>query len=78
MLVPQGLSVIDMNTYRYELEFDSAVEAFRHLRLTGVDSLGRGEQSVNPVAAVRKFLPDLDGKYRLTYRPLIVIMRKEQ
>ncbi len=78
MLTPPGMSVIGMKTYRYELEFESAVGAFRHLRLTGVDSLGRGAQSVNPVSAVRKFFPDLDGKYRLTYRPLIVIMRKEQ
>lgn len=78
MLAPAGMTVESMRTYRYELEFDTAIEAFKHLRLTGVDSLGRGGRAVNPVAAVRKFLPDLDGKYRLTYRPLIIIMRKEQ
>lgn len=75
-VIPGTLEVVAMGCYRQEMEFPDAVAAFRHLKLTGVDSLGRGENKLNAVAAVRRFRHDLDGRFRLTYRPIIIILRK--
>lgn len=76
-IIPAGFKVLGAKAYREEMEFDSPLDVFRHLKLTGVDSLGRSGEALNPVAAVRRFSRDLDGKYRITYRPIIIILRKE-
>lgn len=76
-IIPAGMRLIGMKCYEHELEFSSSLDVFRHLRQTGVDSLGRSADSVNPVAAVRHLQPDLDGKFRLTYKPLVMVLVKE-
>ena len=75
-IIPAGFELKYMCQYNDEMVFDSALDAFRYLRLTGVDSLGRSGSSVNPVSAIRRFEPDLDGKFRLCYKPVIMLMHK--
>lgn len=76
-IMPDGLDLKYMHQYDDELVFDNALDVFRHLRLTGVDSLGRSGSGINPVSAIRHFEPDLDGKYRLCYKPVIMLMQKK-
>ncbi|MDE6287645.1 MAG: DUF452 family protein [Muribaculaceae bacterium] len=58
-----------------DLDFDSPLEVLRHLRLTGVNSLGGG--TINPLKLVRRYPMMLDGRYHLTYCPMIMILTKE-
>lgn len=62
-----GLDAVEEQ--RITLRFDTAADLFRHLRATGVNSLGR----LSPAqmrAAMNALQPDTDGKYHLTYHPV--------
>nr|WP_158334238.1 methyltransferase domain-containing protein [Campylobacter bilis] len=54
------------------LEFNSALEVFRHLKLTGVNSLG-----FYPLN--KKFLKDYEEKFqnKLTYHPIYILCKKD-
>lgn len=81
LLDPAGLlamasarfTVVDYRHFERDLDFGSPVEVLRHLRLTGVDSLGTD----NPMRLVRRYPMMLDGRYHLTYRPMIIILQKQ-
>ncbi len=78
-LVPEGMTVSAARQWDEYADFGSAIDAFRHLKATGVNALGRdseGEQNI--FKAIRRMQPYLDGVYRLTYRPFIIILRKKQ
>lgn len=78
MIIPDGFELVTMEESSCPMEFSNALDAFRHLKLTGVNSLGRtagGETNLS--LTIRRFQPDLDGVYRLVYRPLIFILRKK-
>lgn len=77
-IIPERLELVEDFEFTKELAFDSAVDAFRHLRNTGVDSLGRTASGKPTLQAVRTFVPDLDGVYRITYRPYILLLRKRK
>ena len=66
-------AVVDSLRFERDLDFESPVEVLRHLRLTGVDSLGTD----NPMRLVRRYPMMLDGRYHLTYRPMILILQKQ-
>lgn len=64
-----------MQAYERDLDFDSPADVLRHLKLTGVNSLG----IYGPAATrslLRRYPMMLDGRYHLTYRPMILILRK--
>lgn len=61
--------------YRYELKFPLAIDVFRHLSLTGVNGLGGNDASSKLRHALACYPPRLDGKYYLTYRPAILILK---
>ncbi len=76
-LTPESFECIESETYTVDMEFDSVAEVFRHLKATGVNSLGR---SVGPAAmrhALASFPRDLDGKYRISYRPTLFLLLKK-
>jgi malonyl-CoA O-methyltransferase len=61
----------------FDLDFDSPLDALRHLKYTGVNALSRshrGAVSVNKV--LENYSMRLDGKWHLTYKPLIMIYQK--
>lgn len=64
--------VVDHRLYERDLDFDSAVDVLRYLRHIGADSLGAD----NPLRIVRRYPMMLDGRYHLTHRPIILLLRK--
>ena len=78
MLVEKYFEIIDSEHYTRDLDFETASDALRHLRLTGVNSLGRSSKgAVNVRDLLDRFPMRLDGRYHLTYKPLIMILRKK-
>lgn len=76
-IVPEGLETVYCTDYSHPLCFDSPIEVFRHLKATGVNSLDRGASEGSSLRAIlSRYRPDLDGRYRATYRPIIFILRK--
>ena len=78
-IVPDCFETVLARSYTHALEFDSAHAVFRHLRGTGVNSLG--DTSDSSAARMRRALAsypqDLDGVYRATYRPFILLLKKK-
>ncbi|MDE6158068.1 MAG: DUF452 family protein, partial [Muribaculaceae bacterium] len=76
-IIPDGLHLVYDCDYSHTLSFDSAIEVFRHLKATGVNSLDR---TASDGASLRSILTHyreaLDGRYRATYRPIILILHK--
>ncbi len=71
-------SVEVLDCYWHTLEFDSALDVFRHLKGTGVNSLGRGAAGEGTLRnALKRYAPDLDGLYRASYRPVILLLKKK-
>lgn len=69
-----GLSIEKVAEDRKTLFFDKSIEVFRHLKSTGVNSLGNS----NP-AYIRRALatmnPDCNGLYALTYHPVYIVFK---
>jgi len=77
--VPSGAEIVDCFSWNSALAFNDAISVFRHLKETGVNALGRtsqGESSL--IAGLRSFRPDSDGKFVVTYKPLILILKKNE
>ncbi|MDE6042696.1 MAG: DUF452 family protein [Muribaculaceae bacterium] len=55
--------------------FHNAMDAMRHISRTGVNALSRAATGARSVAA--RLIPDSDGRYCLTYKPLFIILRKK-
>lgn len=60
-----------------ELEFDTAIEVFQHLKATGVNSLGRKAAPVSLRSAIARYPRRMDGRYAATYHPLVFLLRKK-
>ena len=78
LAIPDTFELVDCMRLRRTLVFDSAIDVFRHLKATGVNALGRsasGESDLHDI--LRRYSPGLDGKYHITYRPIIFILRKK-
>jgi len=70
-ILPPGLELICSRAWPRVLSFATPADALRHLRATGVNSLG------GPARRVLRELPaDADGRYRLTYRPLLLVLAR--
>lgn len=71
-------NVIDVVDYERDLDFETPLDAMRHLKLTGVNSLGRHSGgNVNVRQLLSRIPMMLDGRYHLTYKPLILILQKQ-
>lgn len=78
-IVPDSFETVMTRDYTHALEFSSPHDVFRHLRGTGVNSLG--DSSDSNAARMRRVLAsyprDLDGVYRATYRPFILLLKRK-
>lgn len=75
--IPPELVPVEVRGWTKVLEFDSAMDAFRHLKHTGVNSLGRGSVAgVSLCRLLALYKPAPSGKWQLTYRPIILILKK--
>ncbi|MCM1348155.1 MAG: DUF452 family protein [Firmicutes bacterium] len=61
-----------LESSKQTLEFPSAHELLRHIKLTGVNAVSQGEGSV---AKARKILAE--GINKLTYQPIIIVARRK-
>lgn len=75
-IMPDTLEAVDTDEYEDTLAFGSAIDVFRHLRATGVNSLGSDNDS-SLRQTISAFRPDPDGVFRATYRPLLMLMRRK-
>lgn len=76
-LLPEGMAPVYSSFWSEKLDFDNAVDVFRHLKATGVNALGRTADGESALAvAVRRFPMAAHGKYTITYRPFILICKK--
>ncbi|MDO4319781.1 MAG: DUF452 family protein [Bacteroidales bacterium] len=69
--------IIDVAAWERDLDFETPLDVLRHLKLTGVNSLGhssRGETDVRDL--LRRYPMRLDARYHLTYRPMIMLLIK--
>ena len=65
-------------SYERDLDFESPLEVLRHMKVTGVNSLSRsGRGAVSASEVIRRYPMRLDGRYHLTYKPFIMILRKK-
>lgn len=71
-------NVIATHAYSRDLDFATALDALRHLKLTGVNSLGRTPGGHISAREVINRLPmRLDGRFHLTYKPFIIILQRK-
>lgn len=75
-MAEEDFEVLDAETYRSEMSFGSPVEAMRHLSSTGVNSLG-SPSPAETRRALEKFMPRLDSRFYLTYKPMIMVLKKK-
>lgn len=70
------LDVIGCECYERCMLFDQPLDVFRHLKSTGVNSLDSSD-SHSLRSAAKRLRADDDGRYRATYRPIILLMKKK-
>lgn len=72
-----GLVVLDAVTDEETLKFDSPLDVLRHLKLTGVNALGRNGTAGHAARRLmRNYPPAADGSAELTYRPAYLLLTK--
>lgn len=77
-LCSRYFEVVATEAYTRDLDFETPLEALRHLKLTGVNSLGRSSRGVVDARdLMRRYPMRLDGRYHLTYKPMIIILHKK-
>ncbi len=67
--------VVDMHTRTKTLYFEDPVKVFRHLKDTGVNALSPKERVT---LSIERYPREADGKCRLTYMPIFMIIRKNK
>lgn len=73
----QWFDVIEYASYTRDIDFGSPMEVLRHLKLTGVNSLGAGTvPGAGARDIMRRYPMRLDARYHLTYRPMIMLFVK--
>lgn len=75
-MIPRRFETVSINTADYDMAFDSPVDILRHLRLSGVNGLGRNSRAISGPALVRHYPRMLDGRCHLTYRTIRMILKK--
>lgn len=75
--IPRQYDIEEIKSWSRVVEFDTPIEAFRHLKLTGVNSLGRTSGQEVPLRnIIGRYTPAPSGKWQLTYCPVIMILKK--
>ncbi len=69
--------VIEALEYERVLEFATPLELLAHLKNTGVNSLSSKKMTFPEIKSFCESISTKDGKARLTYAPVIVIVRKK-
>lgn len=75
-IIPDDFDVLHFEDYSCDMVFESPLDVFRHLKATGVNALGRGGDNTALRRCIDRYQPDLDGRYHITYRPIIIILKK--
>lgn len=76
-IAKRHFSVVATEFYERQLVFTSSLEVLRHLKLTGVNSLGNFSSGSNSAfSIIRRYPVSSDGLCRLTYSPFIFLLRK--
>lgn len=76
-LAVEGLELIEASQEHLPLHFDSAMAIFRHLKLTGVNSLGANSTALLRKAQAGMTAEAKDGIFELTYHPIYLIYKKK-
>lgn len=71
--------VVEVYSFERDLDFESPRDVLLHMRLTGVNAVS--SESLSGAAMARRILSSyrmrLDGRYHLTYKPIILILKKK-
>ena len=69
-----GVEIILVEERRIQCRFHSAMDALRHLSLTGVNAVSRPKSHLRGIAS--QMQPDAAGRYTVTYSPIFILVRK--
>lgn len=75
-MIPHGFEILSSKTRDYDMAFDSPLDVLRHLKLSGVNGLGRNSSAISGPAFVRRYPRMLDGRCHLTFRTIRLILSK--
>ncbi len=67
--------IMQISTLSMQCRFDTAIDALRHISLTGVNAISRSGGNARSIAG--RMLPDENGQYTITYEPLFILLRKK-
>lgn len=77
-MAAEVFEVADVIEYERDLDFATPLDVLRHLKLTGVNALSRSSRgTVDARTIMARYPMMLDGRYHLTYKPLILILKKK-
>ena len=78
-MIPLQMDVLICDTGIERILFDSPRQVLEHLRDTGVNAVDYGRSAVGITRRLLHDYPrrDEDGKYPLTYRPIYMVLRKQ-
>ncbi len=78
-IIPGGLETLALEQGEIVKSFDTPMQALRHLKETGTNSLGGSPTGVGAVGRLLRDYPlSPSGKAVLTFKPIYVILRKRQ
>lgn len=73
-MVSRHFTILAQENFEHIMVFDYPIEVLRHLKNTGVNSLGGTDSNRNALELIRRYPGSADGRYRLTYTPAIFIL----
>ena len=78
MIIPEGFEIVELANRDAMVDFDTPLDVFRHLKATGVNALGRGSEGESSLhSIIKRYQAALDGRYHITYRPFVMILKKK-
>ena len=72
-ILPDGLTIIDLITDEFKMEFANSRQLLSHIKETGVNAVG----SPTPPGHTRRILSYFDANPHLTYRPIYMTIIKQ-
>ncbi len=78
-IIPEGLEILAVEEEEIVKSFDTPMQALRHLKETGTNSLGGTNAEAGTIGKLLRDYPLApSGKASLTYKPIYIISRKRQ
>lgn len=71
-----GFEVLESSVENYEMNFNSVNEILKHLRATGVNSLGAPLKTIGEMRSLISSYPNENSVFNLTYQALTLILKK--